>query len=662
MLLALGLATFGAVGQNVIVVMNDGTSQTFYADEIKELRFREVTETPPVEFKTIDVNAWSVSGVTLTFEDETGNVKFVTDLYGPAGEAYLHTGTYTCSTLGSSFTFDSDYTEVTLGEAKHTVTDGTIDVSLSGKVYTFQINMTLDNGEEFNGSWSGELPKYTPWITAEMSAAKYNENPQPAGTFYVKFNDADWTYEMALVFNADAAATALPAGTYKLSDLGGEGTLTSASYVSISSPYSEVRLMDGSEVTVAKDGEDYDITMNLKLSDGRTGEFSYKGKISGTPSFEIAKVVYNTIRTTGRNNGNTTILFGMEDDSTKNLELDFYGSGYGTYFETGEYVVGASSGLRVDTDPGYTYLQDGPKTYSLTGGKVVVTRVGGIYTFDIDVTLENGEKYLATFTGDLNSVYSAEFDVEVTVAEYNTNPGVPGEFYVKFHDAWYNCEMAIDFFSEASNTTLPAGEYVYSKSGEPGTFGDKSYVDLYFGPNSAGNKMEDGSKVTVTRDGNLYTIVMDLLFDDGRLAHITFSGAISGTPTFETPEPEPVVFTCSEYGSCGEQWAGTLRFGMGDSCWGDQYPKMLIAFWTNEPGTDLEAGEYIVGATDGLRIDPGNSSYYMPSASMGDYKNLESGKMTVSIDGDIFTFDMDFTLENGERFIGRYVGPSNREW
>ena len=35
-----------------------------------------------------------------------------------------------------------------------------------------------------------------------MSAASYNTNPQPAGDFYVKFNDADWTCEMALVFTA----------------------------------------------------------------------------------------------------------------------------------------------------------------------------------------------------------------------------------------------------------------------------------------------------------------------------------------------------------------------------------------------------------------------------------------------------------------------------
>lgn len=51
------------------------------------------------------------------------------------------------------------------------------------------------------------------------------------------------------------------------------------------------------------------------------------------------------------------------------------------------------------------------------------------------------------------------------------------------------------------------------------------------GPSSS-NRMAEGSKVTVVKDGDNYTFTMDLNFVDGRVAHVTYSGKITGEPNF----------------------------------------------------------------------------------------------------------------------------------
>lgn len=91
---------------------------------------------------------------------------------------------------------------------------------------------------------------------------------------------------MAMVFCADPDTRELPEGTYTLGDFASPGTLLSASYVNSYGPYFHCTLLEGSKVTVTRNGDTYDITMNLLLSDGRTADFTFSGEISGTPSFE----------------------------------------------------------------------------------------------------------------------------------------------------------------------------------------------------------------------------------------------------------------------------------------------------------------------------------------------------------------------------------------
>lgn len=537
LLLALGLATVSAVGQNVTVVLKDGTSHKFNVDNVKELSFREVTETPPVEFKNIDVNAWG-SGCTLTFTDATGNVKFTTDIYNPSSEPWMHAGTFNCDSSTTAYTFDPDYSTVTLGEDTQNVTAGTIVVTLEGEVYSFDINLTLANGEAFAGKWSGELPSYTPWLKADLTGAAYNSNPQQPGTFYVKLNDADYDYEMAMVFNAESTATELPAGTYTYSDVAAINTLSPASYVSVSRPYAELRLVSGSQIQVAKEGDTYVMTMEFNFTDGRTGKFNFRGKISGEPTFvdpdpepepEPDRVVYDKLRFDYYGGGNNTLTFTMSAGGPT-LMLDFYGNASSKWFETGVYTIGGSTVPYISNSPSYTYIMENDVKHEISGGTVTVTREDAVYTFKMDLKMSDGTDYYAIYTGSLNTNFAEVLDITLSKASYNENARPAGNFYVKLNNDSYSCDMALDLYADASETVLPSGEYTYSTEKTPGTFSEASYVDLT-GPSSS-NRMAEGSKVTVVKDGENYTFTMDLNFVDGRVAHVTYSGKITGEPNF----------------------------------------------------------------------------------------------------------------------------------
>ncbi|MDE6393520.1 MAG: hypothetical protein K2L59_09680 [Muribaculaceae bacterium] len=533
MLLAVGLAPLCATGQNVTVLMKDGTSHKFNADYLSELSFKEVPQGPEtVEFTSVEVQPYSGGNVTLTFTNADGSVSCVTDLYGRPDSNWLKTGVYTVSGTNDAYTMDPAYSSVTVDNERKNITGGTVDVTLEGHLFTFDIDLTLEDNAQFLGTYTGELDKYTQWITAEMTSASYNSNPQPAGDFYVKFNDAAWNYEMAIVFTAAASETELPAGTYTYSDVRMPATVSPASYVDIYSPYATLRLAPGSKVSVAREGSVYTIGMNLVLSDGRTAEFTFEGEISGTPSFDDPEpepdpVVFDMLDVNPYGGGNTGLTFNLSSDSTIALSLDCYGSASATYFETGEYVVGNSGSLYIDTDVRYTFLARDGNTTAVASGNMNVSRDGGVYTFEIDLTLADGSRLKGTYEGRLNK-FTPVAEYTVTKAAYNENARPAGNFYVKFNDDSWNCSVAMDFHASPAAQTLPAGTYVYGEDSSEGTIGRLSYIET-----NTTYYVKEGTRAVVAVDGDVYDITMTIVKEDGTEAIVTFNGQITGTPVFE---------------------------------------------------------------------------------------------------------------------------------
>ena len=541
--LAMVLGCTGAMAQSVVVVMKDGTQQKFGTDYVKEIVFTEESE--PVEPETLMLTNTQVYGqgnVALSFAPATEAYNVVLDMYGTYDATYLQTGTYTVGTPNTPFSIGNDakysYIEyVENGKGKIGLESGTAVVSMSEEdcIYTIDMDFKLVDGTQYKGKFEGKIPDYNPnkGVEITLNEAKYNDNPQQPGEFYVKFNDSAWTCEMAIDFMSTPGATTLPAGTYNYSVDGGEMTFSNKSYLEIYSPYTNNRFTAGT-ITVAEDGGSYTINMDLTLEDGRNAKLTYSGAISGTPTFvqvdEPVVLSLESVNPYGR--GNVSLAFMSEEGDE--VALDVYGTIDAQFLETGTYNVSAdNTQFTIGDNDSYTYVKksgDAQKVAVTSGTAIVTMAEDFVYTIVMDFKLADGSTFKGKYTGEIPGYSPTPIEKTLSAASYNDNPQQPGEFYVKFNDSAWTCEMAIDFLSTAGATTLPAGTYNYSAEGGEMTFSSKSYLDLY---NPSSNNHFSAGTITVTEDGGSYTISMDLTLENGRKAYISYTGTISGTPTFE---------------------------------------------------------------------------------------------------------------------------------
>lgn len=558
LLLAAGLAGSMATAQNVTVLMKDGTSHKFNADRLSELKFRDVTqeESISVTFLAPDINVYSGGNVNLAFRDGEGTVECALDLYGPTDASWLNAGTYTFTDSREPFTVDTDdrYTYLKVNGEARTITGCTVEVQYGPQVdaagrlreqgvsvdRTYRISVTLktDDGLAVYGSYVGELSQYTPWLDMTLNKADYNVNPQLPGQFYVIFTDPDWKCYMSLVFVAEESATTLPAGEYTFSDMTMPGTLSSACNIDFYNPYSSAKLRPGSKVAVTRDGDNYAMVMDFILDDGREAHFTFDGTIGGTPLFDVPDpegIQFTTISPEIYGYGNVEMTLGTEDG--KILVLDMYGSDGAACLEPGEYTVGASTGFHID--PGYSGYQyeEGEETlqFSLVSGKVNVAEKDGVYTLTFRIMLDDDSELVGWYEGEIEG-YGTITRGAFNKAEYNDATARPaGNMYVKFDETvnWMYA-AGIDFYADPSATTLPAGTYTYGgQSTAPGTFSWNSYVDIMVGSSSVNNRMAEGSTINVEENGGVYTITMNMKFESGRSAVLTYTGQISGTPLFQ---------------------------------------------------------------------------------------------------------------------------------
>lgn len=545
LMLAFAMGCSGAMAQSVVVVLKDGTHQKFGSDYVKEIVFTEESEPQkPVSLLLSKTEVYSQGNVVLSFSpiDESCNV--VLDMYGNYDDTYLKPGTYNVSAPQTPFSVGNDekysYVDfVESGKGRVGFQSGAAVVTMNEEtfVYTIDMDFTLTDGSQFKGVFEGEIPDYSPnkdnGINITLSDAKYNENPQKPGEFYVNFNDQAWSCAMAIDFMSKADATVLPAGTYTYSANGGEMTFSSKSYLEIYTPYSNNRFTGGT-ITVAEDNGDYTMVMDLTLEDGRKANITYAGKIAGTPTFEQPAdiVEFSLANKNVYGQGNVSLTFKAADDSE--LALDVYGPTAAQFLETGTYEVKAGgTPFSIGDGIQYTYFKkaDGQPVGITSGTAAVSIGENYVYTIVMDFTLADGSKLNGEFKGAI-PYYNPHIDTTLSAASYNENKQNPGEFYVKFNDTNWSCEMAIDFMSKADATVLPAGTYTYSADGGEMTFSSKSYLDLYNPYPSSNNRFKTGT-ITVTEEGGNYNLAMDLTLEDGRTANLTYSGTISGTPTFE---------------------------------------------------------------------------------------------------------------------------------
>lgn len=513
----------GAFAQSVVIVDKEDLPHVIPANRIENISFIKTGGDQPGKINFTSIVAKPYSGgkvdITLTAEDDTSIQMYVC---GPSDAAYLMDGEYKVSPDNSPFTVDSDpgWTYVKRGDTQTGVQDGTMTVSRTEAEYTISLDFTLVDGSKFTGEFIGEIPNYSFYMKLpNATVAKVTEiNDQVPGEYYIKFNDASYSYEMAIDFFAAADTQTLPAGFYFYGDDKSDHTFGPGSYIDIYSPNNNYRFGEDSDIVVTFDGTDYNISINCALPDGRIIEVVYQGPIE-FPTPKPAAVEFANLKCDYVGAAYSTVIFATADGKTS-LKMDLsYPSG-SISLPVGKYTYGGE-GLCIDA--GYATLTvDGVDT-EVSSGTLDIAKSGDAYEVTFDLGLAGGKSFAATYKGGLGT-FADVVDIEYTTANFQElDDMAAGEFYVKMNNQNWTSTIGIDFYAEPGSTALPNGTYTYSADKTPGTFGPISYVDTsspYYSASSA--RMAEGSTVTVSADGVTGTLKMA----DGRTINIKFSGEI----------------------------------------------------------------------------------------------------------------------------------------
>lgn len=239
--------------------------------------------------------------------------------------------------------------------------------------------------------------------------------------------------------------------------------------------------------------------------------------------------VFSTVDARVYSSGAVEATF-SDPNNPKSVTLWIVGPSMGKYLYDGVYTATSEYGaMTIDVDPSYSFVKDGSTSTALKSGTMNVAIAGKVYTITFDFTLADGSDFNGKYTGEMPGKAGRDITLpaceEPKVKTTEVNDYVSGEFYLNANDASWNYEMAVDFFAAAGSATLPVGTYTYSADNTPGTFGQRSYLDIY--SPSCSYKFTTGSTVTVSYEGSNIVMAFNFVTDDGRHIDITYSGAIT---------------------------------------------------------------------------------------------------------------------------------------
>lgn len=355
--------------------------------------------------------------------------------------------------------------------------------------------------------------------------------------------------------------------------------------------------------------------------------------------------VFNTVDARIYSSGAVEATF-TNSDNQKAVTLWIVGPSMGKFLYEGVYTVSSDgSAMTIDSDKNYSFVTENGSNTALTAGTMNVALNGKEYTITFDLSLADGNTLKGKYVGEMPDKVGKDIklpDMDAPKVQTTEISGyVPGEFYVKGNDASWNYETALDFYADASEAKLPAGIYTYSTDNTPGTFGSKSYLDLY--SPSCNYHFAEGSTVTVDyNDGNIVMTVKLVTAEDGRTIEYGYTGPIT-FPEVEQQKETIALETAAAavVKDVNNRVAGEYYVKMNDASWNYE---MAVDLFADASTTKLPAGTYTY-STDNSPGTFGPKSYldlYTPN--IGSCRFAEGSTVTVAYDGDNIVLTLDLVI------------------
>lgn len=374
-------------------------------------------------------------------------------------------------------------------------------------------------------------------------------------------------------------------------------------------------------------------------------------------------IEFNSVDARAYSSGAIEATFSATDNQ-KTVTLWIVGPSMGKYLYDGVYTAASSGTMIVDIDPSYSSVKEDGTNKALKSGTMNVAISGKEYTITFNFILADESEIKGKYIGEMPELVGKNATLPVcetpSVKTTDVNDYVKGEYYFKMNDALWKYEMAIDFYADASSTKLPEGTYTYSDSKAAGTFGTRSYLDVYSPSNTY--KFAEGSTVKVSYEGDNIIMDFNLITDDGRIFDMTYNGAITfpeATPTKETlalaTSATPKVIDNNG------RVDGEFYTKFNDASWNYE---MAIDFFANSTETKLPAGKYTY-STENTPGTFGSKSYidlYTPSLGSS-CRFAEGSTIDVSYSGDNIIMDFNLILADKDYILTmKYEGNINYDF
>lgn len=361
-----------------------------------------------------------------------------------------------------------------------------------------------------------------------------------SGAVEATFSNTDLSKSVTLWIVGPSMGKYLYDGVYTVSSDGSAMTIDSDKNYSFVTEGGSNTALSAGTMTVALSGKEYTITFDLTLVDGKELKGKYVGEMPGKVGKDITldDMVTPTVLTTDVNDYVPGEFYFKSNDESWNYEtaIDFFADPSEAKLPAGIYTYSADKTPGTFGSNSYLDLYSPSCNYRFGEGSTVtvyydddnnIVMAVKLITSDDGRTIEYGYTGPVEFPEVEQQKETIQLETAAAAVVKDVNNRVPGEYYIKLNDESWNYEMAVDLFADASTTTLPAGTYTFATDNTPGTFGSKSYLDLYT-PYIGSCRFAEGSTVTVSYDGDNIVLVFNLVIaDKNYVATMSYNGAIS---------------------------------------------------------------------------------------------------------------------------------------
>lgn len=200
----------------------------------------------------------------------------------------------------------------------------------------------------------------------------------------------------------------LPSGTYSVKATTGNYIGSNPTYTYYKKNRVITQLLDGTvEVTANLVTKEYTFEVNVLLSDSTLFKGKFEGKVSGVDIFDEWTLTPSACTRKDVNNPAPGEFYLKLNDSGWNFEmvLQLFAAADATELPAGTYEwadtkVPGTIGEKTSIDIYYNQPVAGGYIKS---GKAVVSK-DSLYTIELDLTAEDGQRYVGTFRGDISNM------------------------------------------------------------------------------------------------------------------------------------------------------------------------------------------------------------------------------------------------------------------